>query len=160
MASETPNAQTETADALDLAATVNDGYSRLKRRLRAEGGAAEVTPSQGSALRQLHLLGPTTVTELAAAEGVRPQSMGATVASLQALGYVTGAPDPADGRRTILTLTPTVLEQFSANQSAGVGWLYSAIQNTLSADERRDLARGFAVLAKLVESTNQKEPLG
>lgn len=150
MASATPS--TETDAALALAAAVQDGFSSLKRRMRHEGGAAEVTPSQGSALRRMYLLGPCTVSELAAAEGVRPQSMGATVASLETLGYVVGSPDPSDGRRTILTLSPRVLEEFFANQTAWQGWLVSAIRSTLSAEEQRDLAKGFAALAKLLDS--------
>ena len=43
--------------------------------------------------------GPATVTSLARAEGVRPQSMGATVAALQEAGLVGGAPDPARAAR-------------------------------------------------------------
>ena len=144
---------TDTAvDVLALAADIRVGFGKLKRRLREEGGSAEVTPSQASALAQLEKLGPSTVTELATAEGVRPQSMGATIASLEATGFIVGTPDPADGRRTILSLSPAAVEKFSANRTAREGWLFQAIQQNLDAQEQRDLARGFAVLAKLVES--------
>jgi DNA-binding MarR family transcriptional regulator len=139
-------------DILGLAADIRVGFGKLKRRLREEGGSAEVTPSQASALAQLEKLGPSTVTELALAEGVRPQSMGATIASLEATGFIAGTPDPADGRRTILSLSPSAIEKFSANRTARDGWLFEAIQQNLDAQEQRDLARGFAVLAKLVES--------
>jgi DNA-binding MarR family transcriptional regulator len=142
----------DAAAALALAADIRIGFGKLKRRLREEGGAAEITPSQASALGQLEKLGPTTVTELAQAEGVRPQSMGATIATLEAAGYIVGAPDPADGRRTILSLSPMAVEKFSTNRAAREGWLLRAIQETLSPEEQRDLARGFAVLAKLVAS--------
>jgi DNA-binding MarR family transcriptional regulator len=142
----------DVAEALALAADVRVGFGRLKRRLREEGGAAEVTPSQASALGQLEKLGPATVTELAQAEGVRPQSMGATIGTLEAAGFIVGVPDPTDGRRTILSLSPMAVEKFSANRTAREGWLFHAIQETLTSDEKRDLARGFAVLAKLVES--------
>ncbi len=142
----------EASDALALAADIRIGFGKLKRRLREEGGAAEITPSQASALGQLERLGPSTVTELAQADGVRPQSMGATVATLLDAGYLLGTPDPADGRRTILTLSPMAVEKFSANRTAREGWLYSAIRETLDAEEQRDLARGFAILTKLVES--------
>jgi DNA-binding MarR family transcriptional regulator len=36
---------------------------------------------------------------------MRPQSMGSAVALLEAAGFVSGAPDPSDGRQTILSLT-------------------------------------------------------
>lgn len=142
----------DAADALALAADVRVGFGKLKRRLRDEGGAAEVTPSQASALGQLEKLGPSTVTELAQAEGLRPQSMGATIAALEATGFVVGVPDPTDGRRTILSLSPMAVEKFSANRTAREGWLFHAIQETLTPEEKHDLARGFAVLGKLVES--------
>jgi DNA-binding MarR family transcriptional regulator len=142
----------DVTEALALAATIRVGFSRLKRRLRDEGGAAELTPSQASALGQLEKLGPATVTELAQAEGVRPQSMGATIATLETAGYIVGAADPGDGRRTILSLSPMAVEKFSANRAAREGWLFRAIQETLTAEEQRDLARGFAVLEKLVQS--------
>ena len=142
----------DAVDALALAAEVRIGFGKLKRRLREEGGAAEITPSQASALGQLERLGPTTVTELAQAEGVRPQSMGATIATLEAAGYIVGTPDATDGRRTILSLSPMAIERFSANRTAREGWLFSAIQANLTPQEQRDLARGFAVLGKLIDS--------
>ncbi|MEJ1229759.1 MAG: MarR family transcriptional regulator [Galbitalea sp.] len=142
----------DTAEALALAATIRVGFGKLKRRLREEGGAAELTPSQASALGQLEKLGPSTVTELAQAEGVRPQSMGATIATLEAAGYIVGVPDPSDGRRTILSLSPMTVEKFSTNRAAREGWLFRVIQETLSPEEKRDLAKGFAVLGKLIES--------
>ena len=140
------------SEALALAASVRVTFGKLKRRLREEGGAAEITPSQASALGQLENLGLATVTELAQAEGVRPQSMGATIATLEAAGYIASSPDPNDGRRTILSLSSMAIEKFSANRTAREGWLFQAIQENLSPEEQSDLARGFAVLNKLVES--------
>jgi DNA-binding MarR family transcriptional regulator len=143
---------TAAAEALALAASVRVTFVKLKRRLREEGGSAEITPSQSSALGQLENLGLATVTELAQAEGVRPQSMGATIATLEAAGYIASSPDPNDGRRTILSLSSMAIENFSANRAAREGWLFQAIQENLSPEEQGDLARGFAVLTKLVES--------
>lgn len=147
-----PESAIDTAETLLLAAEVREGFSKLKRRLRAEAGAAEITPSQASVLTHLMTAGPSTVTKLAQAEGVRPQSMGATVAALEASGFIIRVPDPQDGRRTILELSPEAAERFSANRVARESWLFQAIQENLSPREQRELARGFAVLRKLVES--------
>jgi DNA-binding MarR family transcriptional regulator len=143
---------TGTPDLLALASDMRIGFGKLKRRMREEGSAAEVTPSQASVLSQLEKLGQATVTELAAAEGVRPQSMGATVAALQDAGYLQSSADPADGRRTILALSPMAVDKFSANRAAREGWLYAAIRDRLTPQEQRELARGFAALFKLVDS--------
>jgi DNA-binding MarR family transcriptional regulator len=148
----TTESSTDAASALTLAADVRVLFGKLKRRLRDEGGSAELTPSQASALGQLEKLGPSTVTELAQAEGVRPQSMGATIAALETTGFIVGAPDPTDGRRTILSLSPMAVEKFTANRMAREGWLFHAIQENLTPQEQRDLAIGVAVLNKLVES--------
>jgi DNA-binding MarR family transcriptional regulator len=72
---------------------------RLKRRLREQAHLGDFTPSQTAALGRLRREGPATVTALAKAEGMRPQSMGAIVAALEAAGMVSGAPDPPMGGR-------------------------------------------------------------
>jgi len=149
MITSEPEASTE---AVALAAEIRVIFGRLKRRFRAEGGSAELTPSQASALGALEKLGPSTVTELAQAEGVRPQSMGATIATLEAAGFVVSTPDPGDGRRRILSLSPMAIGTFTAHRAAREGWLVHAIQTELTPREQRELARGFALLDRLVQS--------
>src|SRR6202045_2150726 len=93
----------ETGKASALAAELHALIGKLKRRLREQASAGDLTPSQTSVLGHLDRHGPTTVTALARMEGVRSQSMGTTVASLEAAGLVKGSPDPTDGRQTILS---------------------------------------------------------
>ena len=64
---------------------------RRLRQLRPDG---ELTLSQTSALVRLDRDGPATSSELAAREGIRPQSMGAIVAALCERGLVARDPDP------------------------------------------------------------------
>lgn len=124
---------------------------KLKRRLREEAHAGDFTWSQTSVLVRLERDGPATVTTLARAEGVRPQSMGATIAVLEAAGLVRGAPDPADGRQTILSLTDTCRDMIRAGRAAREDWLSRAIQAKLSAVELEQLATGIGLLARLVD---------
>src|SRR5690348_15515231 len=95
----------------DLAGELRVVLSQLNRRLRDEAQFGDFTWSQIKALTRLERDGPATVTALAQAEGVRPQSMGATVAVLKEAGLVSGAPDPTDGRQTVLSLTPACLDK-------------------------------------------------
>ncbi|MGI4811901.1 MAG: MarR family winged helix-turn-helix transcriptional regulator [Janthinobacterium lividum] len=125
---------------------------QLRRRLREEARAGDLTPSQISVLTHLKRDGPATVTTLARIEGVRPQSMGATVATLQTAGLVSGAPDPADGRQTLLSLTPACLELIEATRAAREDWLYRAIQTHLSAHEQTQLASSVELLKRLLDS--------
>jgi DNA-binding MarR family transcriptional regulator len=89
-----------------LAVQLHDVMGKLRRRLREQTDAGDLPPSQVNVLRRLEREGPITVSALARAAGIRSQSMGATVAALQSAGLVAGAPDPADGRQTLLSLTP------------------------------------------------------
>ena|ERR1700761_4294134 len=140
------------AEALALASDLPVILAKLKRRWREQTGTSELTASQSSALVQLEKHGPCTVTDLAQAEGVRPQSMGATITTLEAAGLVVGAPDPRDGRRTILSLSPAAVERFAVHRAVRQGWLFQAIQQCLSRDEQRELVRALALLRKLADS--------
>src|SRR5579875_1550966 len=93
------------AQAAALATELRVLASKLKRWLREQGAAGDLTGSQVAVLSRLERDGPATVAELARAEGMRPQSMGAITAALEAAGHIQGSPDPKDGRRTILSLT-------------------------------------------------------
>src|SRR6201996_6912676 len=139
------------ADASGLAAELHAVVGKLKRKLREQASAGDLTPSQSAVLRHLGRDGPTTVTALAKMEGVRPQSMGATVAGLEALGLVKGAPDARDGRQTILSLTPACRELIRTGRAARQDWLLKAIQSKLSGDEQAQLAFSLRLLGRLVD---------
>ena len=125
---------------------------KLKRRLREQAGVGDLTQSQIAVLVRLDSDGPTTVTELARAEGMRSQSMGATVAVLEAAGLVRGTPDPNDGRQTILALTPSCRKLIAAGRAAREDWLFRAIRTSLSPKEQDALARAIELIKRVVES--------
>jgi DNA-binding MarR family transcriptional regulator len=141
----------KTADASSLAAELHGLVGKLKRKLREQASAGDLTPSQSAVLRHLGRDGPTTVTALAKMEGVRPQSMGATVAGLEALGLIKGAPDAKDGRQTILSLTPSCREMIRTGRAARQEWLLKAIQSKLSTDEQAQLAFSLRLLGRIVD---------
>jgi DNA-binding MarR family transcriptional regulator len=95
--------------------------------------------------------GPSTVTSLARAEGVRPQSMGATVAALEEAGLVSGNPHPADGRQVVLSLTGAARQWLEASRAAREDWLSQAIRSHLSPAEQEELARAAALLKRIVD---------
>lgn len=135
-----------------LASELRVLIGKLKRRLREEAHSGDLTWSQTAVLSLLEREGPATVTTLAKAEGVRPQSMGATVTVLEAAGLVSGAPDPADGRQTMLSLTPACREMIKLSRAAREDWLFRAIRTKLAAREVEELATGVELLKRLVDS--------
>lgn len=124
---------------------------KLKHRLREQAHTGDLTPSQTSVLLHLEREGSATVTALARIEGVRPQSMGATVAGLQAAGLVRGVPHPSDGRQTMLSLTPACRKMIKAGRAAREDWLLRSIQARLSSREQEKLAVGVALLKRLAD---------
>lgn len=141
-----------TSRAFAVAADLRVVIGKLRRKLREQIHPGKFTWSQMSVLGHLEREGPKTVTSLARVEGVRPQSMGATVSALEAAGFVTGVPDPSDGRQTMLSLTATCREWIAATRAAREDWLHRAIQQNLSLSEQDELARGIELLKRLVDA--------
>jgi DNA-binding MarR family transcriptional regulator len=137
--------------AMALATEIHAISGKLKRRLREQASAGDLTQSQLAVLGHLDRNGPTTVTALAKLEGVRSQSMGATVAALEAAGMVKGSPDPNDGRQTILSLTPACVALIKNGRAARTDWLLKTIETKLSAQEQQQLAAAIKLLNRLVD---------
>jgi DNA-binding MarR family transcriptional regulator len=78
--------------------------------------------------------------------------MGATVSALEEAGLVSRSSDPADGRRTILSLTNTCRELLKVTRAAKEDWLFRAIQTKLSSAEQEELAAALMLLKRLVDS--------
>ena len=126
-------------------------FGKLKRRLREHGGDNDLTPSQVSVLLRLEKDGPATVSSLARAEGMRPQSMSSVVTSLQEAGLVSGAADTSDGRQTLMSLTRTCVKWLREGRAARQDWLTTAISQKLSAREQEKLQAALELLTRLVE---------
>ena len=140
-----------TADTSTLAGELRGVISTLTRRLREQAHAEDLTGSQKSVLIRLEQGGSATVTALACAEGVRPQSMSATVAALEAAGLVSRTPDPNDGRQTLLFLTPACRDWIAASRAARKDWLLQAIHAKLDAAEQEELRKAVGLLKRLAE---------
>lgn len=123
---------------------------QLRRRLRDQMRPGDLSWSQVSVLGRLERDGPATVTSLARSEGMRPQSMGAIVAALEAAGLITGAPDPRDGRQTILSPTPSCRALIKASRDAREDWLSQAIETKLTPAEQETLVIAIDLLKRLL----------
>jgi DNA-binding MarR family transcriptional regulator len=146
-----PTVPPETELASILALEIRTVSGKLKRRLREHGGHNDLTPSQVSVVLRLEKDGSATVSSLARAEGMRPQSMSAVIASLQEAGLVGGAPDPNDGRQTLMCLTRKCLKWLKEGRAARQDWLTKKISQKLSVGEQRQLQTAFELLMRLVE---------
>jgi DNA-binding MarR family transcriptional regulator len=149
MNKRSPLPESETAS--DLAAQIRTMLSRLKRRLREQGGREDLTPSQISVLLRLEKDGAATASGLARAEGMRPQSMSSIVASLQDAGLMSGIPDPNDGRKTLMSLSKKCEKLLRESRAARQDWLTTVIVQKLSAREQQQLSTTLELLSRLAE---------
>lgn len=124
-------------------------HGRIRRTLLT-GKADEVTASQTAALGRLLRHGESTVADLARAEGVRPQSMGATVQALVDLGLVERRPDPTDGRRTLVSATAAGGSAREDSWTTRTRVLAERLAALPDAD-RQAIARAIAILTPITE---------
>ena len=137
-----------TPDPARVASELRVVLGQLVRRLRAEH---RFPLSHGSVLGRLDREGPQSVSDLAVAERVRPQSMAQTVSELEADGYVARRPDPDDRRRALVDFTAAGREALDADRRQRVGWLASAISSLPEADQEV-LASAADILRRLAGS--------
>lgn len=136
-------------DIAPLAADLRVVVGQLIRRLRSEQNLFPL--NQASVLGRLDREGPCSVSDLAMAERVRPQSMAQTVGDLEADVLVTRSPDPDDRRRALVSLTAAGRARIEADRRAREGWLVKALEQLPEAD-RDTIERAIEILGRLADS--------
>lgn len=91
-----------------------------------------------------------TTSAMARAEAMRPQSMGALLAALEAMGLTSGRPDPSDGRQTMISLTDSCRSLIEKGRAARQDWLTHTVETRLSPEEQKQLLSAMALLQRLV----------
>ncbi len=124
---------------------------QLIRRLRAETNPSELTWAQTTALARLDKMGWMTTADLARAESVKPQSMGAVLADLEQEGLVQRRPHPTDGRQVLFGLTAEGIEARRKRNIAKREWLLAAMAK-LDPAEQQTLIAAIALIKRLGDS--------
>ena len=133
----------------ELAVRLRLAITRTSRRLRQEAGT-ELSPSQSSALASIDRHGPLTPSELAERERIQRPTVTRLLVRLEAAGLIARAADPADGRSSLITVTPAgrdLLRQLRLRKDA---FLARRLEE-LDAEERATLDRAAAILERLLE---------
>ena len=94
--------------------------------------------------------GPATTADLARAESMKPQSMGATIAALEEMGLVERKPHPTDGRQVNIELTAEGAALRKIAKVAKRTWLTQAIAQ-LDEQEQDTLFKAGDIIKRLVE---------
>jgi DNA-binding MarR family transcriptional regulator len=123
----------------------------LVRRVRAAAAQHELSLTESAVLARLAKEGAATTAELARAESVRPQSMGATIATLEELGLVERKPHPTDGRQVQIDLTAKGVTVRNTTKDAKRTWIAQAIAK-LNEAERETLFKAGEIIKRLADS--------
>ena len=123
----------------------------LVRRVRAAAASHELSLTESAVMARLAKDGPATTANLARAEGMKPQSMGATVAALEELGMVERRPHPTDGRQVNIELTAKGAEVRQRARDAKRTRLLQAVSR-LDAREQETLFAAARIMKRLAEN--------
>ncbi len=135
-----------------LAGALRVSLGMLVRRLRQVSVAGDLTLSEISALARLDRGGPTTPGALAKQEQISPQSMGATLAALETRDLIQRAPDPADGRRAVMSITDAGLALLRSRRDAKGQQLARALTAEFTSEELDQLSAITPLLERLAQS--------
>jgi DNA-binding MarR family transcriptional regulator len=122
----------------------------LVRRMRAAAGSQELSFTEAIVMARLAKNGPATTADLARAEGMKPQSMGTTIAALEDMRMVERKPHPTDGRQVNIALTAKGAAVRKSAKDAKRTWLAQAIAQ-LDEQERATLFKAAEIIRRLVE---------
>jgi DNA-binding MarR family transcriptional regulator len=136
----------------EIAGSLRLSLGILIRRLRQVKSQGELTLPEISVLARLDRDGPTTVTGLAKLEQISAQSMGATLAALEARGLVARASDPGDGRRVVISATDAGLETLRTGRNARLQALARALSAAFSPAELEALRSAAPLIERLAQN--------
>jgi DNA-binding MarR family transcriptional regulator len=121
----------------------------IARRLRQGRFADDLTLAERGTLARLSHGGPATSAELARAEQIRPQSMGATLVALEFRGLIARDRDPQDGRRIVCSFTELGADLLKSNRNARAAVLERALTEDFSDTEIEQLRLAAPLLERL-----------
>jgi len=134
-------------NSFEAASVLRRAVMGLGRRLRAERPPDSLSATKLALLGHLYRRGPTAGVALAELERIQPQSLTRVLADLVEEGLISRRPDPDDGRRQLLEITPDGRAALTGDMQMRDAWLAKAMDSELS-DAERELLR---TAAKLME---------
>jgi DNA-binding MarR family transcriptional regulator len=142
----------EELDPAEVAAALQVNIGLFVRRSRQSPVEDELTLPEMSALSRLDRGGPAAPSDLARAEQITPQGMGATLNGLARRGLVERRPDPNDGRRTFMSLTEAGRQLVHNKRSARTRQLAQLLSDKFTRQERETLMAAASLIERLGES--------
>lgn len=136
--------------AVELAVGVRNAVTRLSYSLRSAATRDGVTPTRLTAMGILERRGPMRPGDLAARLNITAASMSRLTEALEQGDWVERAPDPADRRACLLSLSAhgrTALDSLREENAQEL----SALIRDLSKEDREAVQRALPVLVRVTE---------
>jgi DNA-binding MarR family transcriptional regulator len=138
-------------NSFEAASALRRAVMGLGRRLRAERPADSLSATKLALLGHLYRRGPTTGVSLAELERIQPQSLTRVLADLVEAGLISRRPDPQDGRRQLLEITPDGRAALTGDMQMRDAWLAKAMDSELSDGERELLRTAAKLMERLAD---------
>jgi DNA-binding MarR family transcriptional regulator len=123
--------------------------ARTARRLRQEAGGG-LSPTLISALASIERHGPLTPSELADRERIKRPTATRIIGSLEEGRLVGRTADPADGRSSLIAVTPDGRDLLRTLRTRKDAYLAQRLR-ALPAEDRETLARAVDLLEHMLE---------
>jgi len=136
----------------ESAARLRFAIVRTARRLRQEaaGPGTELSPTAASALATVERHGPLTPSELAEIERIKRPTATRTLGLLEQAGLLDRAPDPADGRSSLVSVTQAGRERLRRLRGRKNAYLARRMRDLPEADVAT-LERAAEILEGILE---------
>ena len=136
----------------DSAAKLRMAIVRTSRRLRQEaaGETGGLTPTSTAALATIERHGPLTPSELARIEAVKRPTVTRTLRCLEGEGLIERAPDPADGRSSLVAINAAGRERLRRLRGRKNAYLARRMRD-LTDEEVETLERATEILERMRE---------
>jgi DNA-binding MarR family transcriptional regulator len=134
---------------LETASRLRLAIVRTARRMRQEADAG-LSPTLIAALGTIERHGPLTPSELADAERIKRPTATRIAAALEAEGLIARAPDPSDGRASLLSISPRGRDLLRRLRKRKNAYLSRRLRE-LESDDVEALERAAEVLERMLE---------
>jgi DNA-binding MarR family transcriptional regulator len=140
-------AKTSDTSITDTAAALRTALMRTERRLRQEAAAetGDLTATSTATLASINRFGPLTPSELAEIERVKRPTMTRTLAALEKEGLIERAPDPDDGRSSLVAINAAGRDRLIRMRRRKGAYLARRLRE-LGPDDVETLARAAELL--------------
>lgn len=134
-----------------VAAAIQVSIGVFTRQLRQAPVEGELTFSELLALSRLDRVRSATTSDLARAEQITPQAMGATLAVMEERGLVERRPDPFDGRRVLMSMTKDGEQALRSRRDARTEQMARVLANRFTRAEMKALMAAAPLIERLGE---------